>query len=262
MTEDLRISGVFDAVSRTRRTVAYDRPGFGYSERPSSTAWTPAAQARVIAEANTLLGLGRPVVVGHSWGTLIALALALEQPDRIAGLVLVSGFYYPETRIGDAAFAPAAAPVIGDILNHTVSPWIGGITANTMIKAMFAPERVPERFSREFPVALTLRPSQIKAFAEETAGMNAAAATLSKSYGGIRVPTTIIAGDADAVVDADQSKRLHAAIAASQLVIIPGVSHMAHHSAPHDVVHAIESVAARASARHREREPIKRGSLS
>jgi pimeloyl-ACP methyl ester carboxylesterase len=242
MTDDLRISGLIEAVSRTRHAVAYDRPGFGYSERPRATTWTPTRQAHLIAEANTQLGLERSVILAHSWGTLVALALALDHPDKVAALVLVSGFYYPETRMGDAAFAPAAAPVVGDLLNHTVSPWIGAATAGAMIKAMFAPEAVPERFSREFPVALTLRPSQIKAFAEETVGMNAAAASLCDRYAQIRCPTTIVAGDADTIVDVDQAKRLHAAISGSSLIVKPGASHMLHHSMSGDIVQAIEDI--------------------
>ena len=41
------------------------------------------------------LGIERPVVVGHSWGTLVALALALADPAAVRGLVLVSGYYHP-----------------------------------------------------------------------------------------------------------------------------------------------------------------------
>ena len=40
----------------------------------------------------------RPIVVGHSWGALVALAMALESPEDVAGLVLMSGYYYPMPR--------------------------------------------------------------------------------------------------------------------------------------------------------------------
>ena len=43
--DDWIVSGVFDLIARSRRVVAFDRPGFGYSERPRDRSWTPAAQA-------------------------------------------------------------------------------------------------------------------------------------------------------------------------------------------------------------------------
>ena len=77
MLEDWIVSGVFDLVAVSRRVVAFDRPGFGHSERPRDRSWTPAAQARLLRRACRRLGVERPVVVGHSWGTLVALAWAL-----------------------------------------------------------------------------------------------------------------------------------------------------------------------------------------
>jgi pimeloyl-ACP methyl ester carboxylesterase len=95
MLDDWIVSGVFDLVARSRRVVAFDRPGFGYSERPRDRSWTPAAQANWLRRACRRLSVKRPVVVGHSWGTLVALAWALQAPQEVAGLVLVSGYYYP-----------------------------------------------------------------------------------------------------------------------------------------------------------------------
>ena len=66
--DDWIVSGVFDLIARSRRVVAFDRPGFGYSERPRDRSWTPAAQARLLRRACRRLGVERPVVVGHSWG--------------------------------------------------------------------------------------------------------------------------------------------------------------------------------------------------
>ncbi len=41
------------------------------------------------------LNVERPVVVGHSWGTLVALSLAIHEGLDLRGLVLLSGYYYP-----------------------------------------------------------------------------------------------------------------------------------------------------------------------
>ena len=73
MAEDYEISGVLDRVAARHRVIAFDRPGFGYSERPRGTVWTAGAQAALIHKALRQLGVRRPVLVGHSWGTLVAL---------------------------------------------------------------------------------------------------------------------------------------------------------------------------------------------
>ena len=243
MVEDLLISGVVDKSACRRRAVAFDRPGFGHSERPRGRKWTAAAQAAILPEAFRLLGIERPIVVGHSWGTLVALALALEHPGHVSGLVLVSGCYYPTPRKDIALFSPPAIPLVGDLISHTVAPLIGEMLAPRLIERMFAPRGVPPRFAAEFPVALTLRPSQIRAFAADTAHMISAAANLSPRYRSLFPPTAILAGDADEIVNVDQARRLHGDVAGSRLEVLRGGSHMVHHIAPERIVRAIDAVA-------------------
>src|SRR3954449_9570700 len=67
--EDWVLSGVLDRVAERHRVVAFDRPGYGHSERPRGSAWAAAAQAALVRRALARLGIERPVVVGHSWGT-------------------------------------------------------------------------------------------------------------------------------------------------------------------------------------------------
>lgn len=97
--EDFRGSGVLDRLAADHRVIAFDRPGYGFSERPKDWTWTPERQADLFIRAFEGLGIERPVVVGHSWGTLVALALALDHPQRVRGLVLLAGYYYPTKRM-------------------------------------------------------------------------------------------------------------------------------------------------------------------
>jgi pimeloyl-ACP methyl ester carboxylesterase len=138
---------------------------------------------------------------GALWGTLVALALAINHPRSVAGLVLASGYYFPTARADAALLSPPSIPLLGDAISYTVAPLIGEITGPPMIKKMFAPQPVSPRFEREFPLALALRPSQIKAFSEDTSHMIAAAGQLSPRYGALRLPTVIMGGDADRIVD-------------------------------------------------------------
>jgi pimeloyl-ACP methyl ester carboxylesterase len=252
MIEDLLISGVIDRTAARYRAIAFDRPGFGHSERPRGRHWTASAQASLLPEAFGRLGIDRPIVVGHSWGTLVALALALNHPLQVAGLVLVSGYYYPTPGKVMALFSPPAIPLLGDLLNHTVTPLIGEVIAPGLIEKMFAPQDVSPRFAAQFPVALTLRPSQIRAFAEDSAHMIAAAEMLSERYRSLFPPTAILAGDADRIVSYRQAQRLHGDVGGSRLEILKGGSHMVHHIAPDRVVHAIDTIASETTAWQRQ----------
>ena len=64
--EDFDTSGVLDLISKRHRVIAFDRPGFGYSERPHGSAWSAGTQAEVIRDAFAVLGVNRPIVLGHS----------------------------------------------------------------------------------------------------------------------------------------------------------------------------------------------------
>jgi len=247
MLDDLMISGVVEQTARGYRVIAFDRPGFGHSERPRGRNWTAAAQALLLLEAFKLLGIDRPVVVAHSWGVLVALALALDHVRHVSGLVLVSGYYYPTPRKDVAVFSVPAIPVVGDLLRTTVAPLIGEAIAPRLIERMFSPQGVSPRFAKQFPLPLTLRPCQIRAFAEDTAQMRATAEILSERYASLFPPTAILAGDADKIVSYRQAQRLHADVAGSRLEILRGGCHMVHHIAPQRVVQAIDAVAAQSS---------------
>ena len=182
-------------------------------------------------------------MVGHSWGTLVALAWALQARQEIAGLVLASGYYYPSTRLDAALVTPAALPVLGDLLNHTVSPPLTHMTLPGTLRTMFAPRRVPDRFRDAFPKALIPRPKQIRAMSQEGANMVRAAAALRRHYGELSCPSVVIAGDADQIVDPqDHSIRLAHELNDAELRIVPGAGHMVHHAVPLEVAEAINRV--------------------
>jgi pimeloyl-ACP methyl ester carboxylesterase len=238
MIGDFVSSGLTERIASDRRVIAFDRPGFGYSDRPRGQSWGPYEQARLLLRAFAILGIERPVVVGHSWGTLVALALALEDPDEVAGLVLLSGYYYPVPRAHANAF-----PIMDDILRHTVLPLVGRLMAQGAVTRVFAPCAVPERFRRHYSIPHALRPSQMKAVAEEAAMLVEAARTFSELYKELSVPVRLIAGSDDRIVDTDKhSARLHRELGTSTFRSMPGIGHMVHHAAPEEVIAAIAAV--------------------
>jgi pimeloyl-ACP methyl ester carboxylesterase len=241
--EDFDLSGLLDLASeRQCHVVAFDRPGFGYSDRPRGAMWTPARQADLFRQAFARLGIERPVVVGHSLGTLIALALALDDPDAVSGLVLLSGYYRPTLRADVPLFSLLSIPVIGDLIRYTFAPLFGTALLPLAAKGMFAPLPVPERFAKGFPHGMPIRPSQIRAEAQDTATMVSAVAAMQRRYRELRMPVVIMAGTMDRIVDhRKHAVRLHQEIAHSALRLVPGVGHMLHYAVPEQVVDAIEA---------------------
>ena len=244
MVEDMMISGVMGAAAASSyRAIAFDRPGFGHSERPRGTAWTAAAQAALLPKAFAVLGIKKPIVVGHSLGTMIALALALNHPDDVGGLVLASGYYYPTPRADVVLASPPAIPLLGDLLCYTVSPLMGEVMAPRMIAKLFAPQPVPASFNDAFPVGMMLRPTQLSASSKDATHMIPDAAMMSGRYGELSCPVAILAGDADKVVSLNaQATKLHDALPKSMLDVFEGAGHMIHHFDPQRVIRAIDFV--------------------
>ena len=161
--EDFRTSGVLELLARRHRVIAFDRPGFGYSDRPRGSAWSARAQADLLRGALDVLDINRPVVLGHSWGAAVALALALNHPDDVRGLVLLSGYYYPTLRADVLLSSPPAIPILGDLLRFSISPLLGKLLQPLLLKGMFAPLPVPADFTTGSTPNMSLRPGQIRA---------------------------------------------------------------------------------------------------
>ena len=258
--EDFVISGLFDRLAEHHRVIAFDRPGFGHTPRPRRRIWTARAQADLLLGAIEALGLTRPLVVGHSWGAQAALTMALEEPDAIGGLVLMSGYYRPSFRADVPMMSGPALPLLGDVIRYTVSPALGWLSAPLIFKQLFAPARVTGRFRSDFPLSMALRPSQIRASAGDTALMIPGAMGVARAAGALTLPVLILAGRATgSSVRRFQSEGLARKIPGSTLLIVAGAGHMVHHSAPAEVAEAILRFAERAGPAARPRLQAGRG---
>jgi pimeloyl-ACP methyl ester carboxylesterase len=243
MVQDFESSGLVDLAAKTHRVLIFDRPGFGHSDRPRNVVWTPDAQAELIKRALERLGISRAIVLGHSWGASVAVALALKFPQLVSGLVLASGYYYPTLRPDVVALSAPAVPVAGDVLGHTLSPVISRLMWPLMMAQIFGPRTVPAKFDG-FPKEMALRPSQIRASAEESALMIPDAFHFRDQYANLSMPVAIIAGEEDRLIDIDkQSARLHSEVSQSRFHRVPGAGHMIHQTATSRVMAAINEVA-------------------
>src|SRR4030088_2085997 len=226
MIQDFTISGLVDLLARRNRVLCFDRPGFGYSQRPRLRIWTATAQAALFVKALHQLGVRNPVVLGHSWGTLVAIAFALRNDYPIRGLVLASGYYFPTWRWDVWMMSGPAIPVLGDLVRYTVAPIISWAALPTLFRKLFEPRSVPRNFKDGFPASLTLRPKQLRAAAEESAFLIPAAAQFQSRYPSLRCPVRIFHGTGDQVSEPEQARRLHQALSRSDLHLLQDAGHM------------------------------------
>lgn len=242
MADDFQLSGLLDRLAQTHHVIAFDRPGFGYSTRPQDTEWTPEAQAALFAHAMVELKLDRPIVLGHSWGTLVTLALALDHPQQVSAIALLGGYYYPTLRIDAFLNALADLPVLGALWRHTAAPLLGRLMWPAMSKQIFAPAPVPARFG-QLPPWMALRPSQLQATAAENGLMVPAAKRLAKRYGELTLPVALVAGAGDKLISPEKNtERLHADVSQSTLALPGGAGHMLHYSKIDAIVDAVRTL--------------------
>ncbi|MBX9931863.1 MAG: alpha/beta hydrolase [Methylobacterium sp.] len=235
--------------ARGFRVVAFDRPGFGWSDRLNGSAMaSPAAQGRAIAEAMDRLELGPAIVLGHSWAGALATAIALDRPSQVSGLVLVSPVALPFPReyalpwYWDVALKP---PVLW-FLTHTIAAPLGLYYLPRVGGTVFRPQAAPTDYVETSRAALVLRPGTMRANIQDLVALPDALAAQSPRYATIQAPTVIVAGDADPVVLTEQqAKPLAQTIPGAKLVVLPGIGHMVQIVSAEALVGEIEALAER-----------------
>jgi pimeloyl-ACP methyl ester carboxylesterase len=234
-----------DLLAGTHRVILVDRPGHGFSPRQCETDSTPAIQARMIAEALGKIGLGRLIVVAHSWSGALAARLALDHPEFVAGLVLLAPVTHP-WRGGVGWYNKlVTTPVIGRLLVHTVTLPLGLLLTGRGARGVFRPQAMPAGFVRDSATPLLLRPREYLANARDLVTLKAAVAEQAPRYGEIKVPVTVIAGDADKTVSTHiHSRPFAAAVADAKLIVLSGVGHMIQNAVPDLVASEIEAMVA------------------
>jgi pimeloyl-ACP methyl ester carboxylesterase len=226
MIQDLLISGIVDRLASRYRVLCFDRPGFGYSQRPRMRIWTATSQAGLFVRALGQLGVHDPIVLGHSWGALVAVAIGLQNDYPVRGLVLASGYYFPTWRWDFWMMSGPAIPVLGDLVRYTIAPIISWAILPALFRKLFAPRSIPENFIHHFPSSLTIRPKQLRAAAEESAFLIPEATRLQSRYSSIRCPVHIFHGTGDQLIEPEQARRLHKALSRSNLHLVNNAGHM------------------------------------
>jgi pimeloyl-ACP methyl ester carboxylesterase len=194
--------GVAGRLAGRYRVVAVDRPGSGWSPALPGGEAGLSAQAAVLAALIERLGLGRPLVVGHSLGGAVALALALEHPDKVSGLALLAPLTHmpddvPPVFKGLAIGSPALRRLVAWTLAIPASIRKGGAT----LEQVFGPETAPKDLGTRGGGLLSLRPSAFLGASADLRALPARLPALEQGYGRLRIPVGVLYGRADRILD-------------------------------------------------------------
>lgn len=219
---------LLDRLAADHRVVVVERPGSGWSDAAPGASHALRAQAAVIAGFIRKLGLKRPLVVGHSLGGAVALALALDHPDAVGGLALVA----PLTQVVAEASPVFAALAIPSPLVRTMVAWtlaapLAIARSSRTLETVFGPETAPADFADRGGGMLGLRP---RAFLAASADFQAAAEDLPgmvERYPKLTLPVGVLYGREDRILDAAlHGDGLLRQLPSLDLEVVEGAGHM------------------------------------
>ena len=226
------------------RIVTIDRPGSGYSTRPDDRA-SVSHQAQLVERFIASRNLGRPLVVGHSLGGAIALALALDHPQSVGALALIA----PLTHLQEVPQA-----FRGLVIHSPRWRWLVAWTLalpfairdrDASLAAIFGPDEAPLDFATRGGGMLGMRPRSFYSMSTDLIALGEDLASLSDRYHHLRQPIGILFGSADRILD----PRLHAEalrrkIPDLHLEFIENGGHMTPITSPQRTARFIEHMAA------------------
>jgi pimeloyl-ACP methyl ester carboxylesterase len=224
------------------RTIAIDRPGFGYS----SGGYVPFNQQLETIDALLHeLHVVRPILVGHSYGGTVSLGFAERYPSEVRGLVLVDAAA-AGLRVGDFERAQAhlvqvlQLPVIRQVANATFGQLLITMSVNRTEGEAFHPLPVIAAHHHRV-LAINMTHGNLEAYAGEQLAANGVIAQIDKGLHAIQVPAVVIQGSGDELVQPIHGRELAAALPNSRLVMVYG-GHMQPYDHPAAIAAAVQSL--------------------
>lgn len=230
---------IFEEIAKTNRVIAIDRPGCGYSGRPSGAGAATKTQAAIIQKLLDKLGIADPLIVGHSLGGSVALAHAVFHPGKARGYMLLAPLAGAQD---DAPPMFKSLEVPWPPLQHLIAWTIGvpaaikrgpGVTAE-----VFAPQRPPADFAIASGALLGLRPKSIVTNFKDFTASRQTVEEITGRYGEITAPVICLFGSEDTVLPAEFHLEALKPLPAAELQRLEGAGHMLMH------VEAAASIAA------------------
>lgn len=249
--------GFTDRLTDRYRVILFDRPGLGWTGRPKGHggAWnnseeTPAEQAALLQAAADRIGVSNPIVLGHSFGGIVALAWGLARPDDTAALVLVGGVAEPWPGKLGWTYTVNGSTLGGALFVPLITAFVPERYVSASIESIFDPQKAPQGYAGHIGVGLTLRRESLRANAQQVNALRPHVVEMQKEYGTLTLPIEIIHGDADTIVPLEVHARvLMQDVPNGALTVLPGEGHMPQHTSPEAVEAAIDRAATRAGLR-------------
>jgi pimeloyl-ACP methyl ester carboxylesterase len=169
--------------------------------------------------------------------------MALDYPERVAGLVMLAPVAYP-WRGGVGWYNKlVTTPVVGPLLAYTITLPLGYFLTEPGARNVFLPQVMPDGFVADTATPLLLRPRAFLANAWDLVTLKEAVRDQAPRYRDIRAPVVVIAGDADKTVWPDiHSRPFVATVPNAKLIMLPGVGHMVQNAAPDLVMREIDAM--------------------
>ena len=215
------------------RLIFIDRPGHGWSTR-DETMNRPDQQAKQVIGLLDEIGVKQAVFVGHSYSGTLITTIALDYPERVAGLLFNSPVSHPWPGGVSWYYHLASHPIIGPLFCNTLTLPIGLRQLECATQKVFWPSNVPAVYANDIGNNMVLTPKRFRANANDIAVLRDFVVEQSKRYGEIAVPTTIITGDKDQIVlPWVHSEGLARDIKdpRTRLIYLKNAGHMPHHDA-------------------------------
>lgn len=233
-------SGLLSALATRCRVYAPSLPGYGRSGKPKAD-YSPGFLARVMAAFLDSLHLSQPVLIGHSLGGLVALEIALDEPSRPSGLVLIASGGLG--RAVHPALLAEAWPGVGELITWWSKSPFGTVQHATAFAALgFAHfDRVPPdwlnakfRLLREpglLEASLAAKRSQMDWSGQRN--------VLLDRLPDVDVPALVIWGRADRMLPLAQGRAAAMRLSRGRLVAVPDAGHFVHLEQPDAVLEAL-----------------------
>ena len=191
-----------DRLARSHRVIVIDRPGAGRSVRGADSPANIYAQARMVAQCIEKLGLDKPVLVGHSLGGAISLAVGLNHPHVVRRLALIAPLTHAESA-PPGAFGGFVlpSPLVRRLVSWTLAIPLSIINSRKAIAAVFAPETMPKDFPFKGGGLLGLRPHVFYAASSDLVSAPEDLPDMERRYASMTVPVDVLYGRGDRILN-------------------------------------------------------------
>ncbi|KVE28854.1 alpha/beta hydrolase [Burkholderia singularis] len=189
-------------LAKSHRVILVDRPGSGRSTRGPRSAANVYAQARTIAMFIVTLGLDKPVVVGHSLGGAIALALALNHPQILSRVALISPLTHIETEApGPFRGLAIRFALVRRFVSLTLGVPVAKLQSRKATELIFSPEPVPYDFGLKGGGLTGLRPHAFYSASSDLVAAPEDLPDMESRYASLNVPVALLHGRNDQILN-------------------------------------------------------------